>query len=250
MSLKKLIPRPIRKMIRPVMDRVPVTVEYRPLRSEFRGEKRRIEYQEQYIKFDIKPGDRVLDIGSGSDPFPYATHLADRFLELTEHRHGELRKNGKPMVSADVEYLPFPDKYFDFVYCAHILEHVEDPVRACAEIMRIGKRGYLETPTISDDMLFLWAKGRHKWHVVSRAQTLCFFEYSEREIEGIGSTVWQELILNRRYHPLQQAYFSNRDIFNVMFEWRDRFTVYVFRSDGSIEHLNAERARTIDPSQG
>jgi len=243
MSLKKLIPRPIRKMIRPVIDRVPLTVEYHPLRSEFRGEKRRIEYQEQYVKFNTQPADRVLDIGSGSDPFPYATHLVDRFLDDTEHRYGEISRNGKPFVSADVQNLPFPDKLFDFVYCAHILEHVDDPVKACAEIMRVGKRGYLETPTISDDILFLWAKSRHKWHVVGIAQTLCFFEYSEREIEGIGSTVWQDLILNRRYHPLQQAYFSNRDIFNVMFEWRDSFTVYVFRTDGTIEHLNAERAR-------
>jgi len=37
--------------------------------------------------------------------------------------------------------MPFPDKSFDFVYCAHVLEHVDDPIRACREIMRVGKRG-------------------------------------------------------------------------------------------------------------
>src|SRR5512139_1315629 len=113
MSLKKLIPRPLRKMVRPIIDRVPVTIEYRPLRSPFPGEKQRIEYQERYVKFDIQPTDRVLDIGSGNEPFPYATCLVDRFLDDTHHRYGEINQNGKPLVSADIEYLPFADKSFD-----------------------------------------------------------------------------------------------------------------------------------------
>jgi len=242
MSLKKLIPRPLRRMVRPIIDRVPVTLEYRPLRSAFPGEKQRIEYQEKYVKFNIQSTDRVLDIGSGNEPFPYANYLVDRFLDETPHRYGEINRNGKPLVSADIEHLPFADKSFDFVYCAHILEHVDDPVRACGELMRIGKRGYLETPTMSEDILFAWAKERHKWHVVSINRTLCFFEYSPRQLEGIGSTVWENLIMNRRYHPLQEAYFQNRDIFDVVFPWEDRFSVFVFRLGGEVESLNASVA--------
>jgi SAM-dependent methyltransferase len=238
MSLKKLIPRPVRKLARAVIDRVPVTVEYRPLRSEWPGEKRRFEYQERYVKFDIKPTDRVLDIGSGNEPFPYATCLVDRFLDPTPHREGAIYRGGKPLVSADIHNLPFADQSFDFVYCAHILEHVDDPVKACAELMRVARRGYLETPTMSEDILFLWGKERHKWHVVSINRTLCFFEYSPRQLEGIRSTVWESLIMNRRYHPLQEAYFTNRDIFNVMFEWKTEFNVYVFWANGTIETLN------------
>jgi len=239
MSLKKLIPRPIRKLIRPLIDKVPLTVEFRPLRQEWPGEKRRFEYQQRYVTFDLGSNDRVLDIGSGGDPFPYASCLVDRFLESTPHRDGEIQQNGKPLVSADIHHLPFGDKSFDFVYCVHILEHVDDPVQACAEIMRVGKRGYLETPTMGEDILFAWAHERHKWHVVGINQTLCFFEYSPRQLEGIGSTAWENLIMNRRYHPLQQAYFANRDIFDVMFPWVDRFSVYVFRLGGQVETLNA-----------
>ena len=242
MSLKKLIPGPIRKMIRPVIDRFPLTVEYRPVRSSWPGEKRRFEYQERYVEFDIRPTDRVLDIGSGSDPFPYATCLVDRFLDPTPHRDGSINRSGKPLVSADIQYLPFPDKSFEFVYCAHILEHVDDPVRACAEIMRIGKRGYLETPTMSEDILFSWAKERHKWHVVGINGTLCFFEYSPRQLEGIRSPAWENLIMNRRYHPLQEAYFGNRDIFDVVFPWESSFSVFVFRLGGEVECLNASVA--------
>jgi hypothetical protein len=242
MSLKKLIPGPIKRMIRPVIDWVPVSIEYRPLRSEFPGEKRRFEYQQRYVKFDIRPTDSVLDIGSGNDPFPYATCLVDRYLDATPHRYGEIDPKGKPLVSADIHNLPFADKSFDFVYCAHILEHTDDPVKACAELMRVGKRGYLETPTMSEDILFAWAKERHKWHVVSINQTVCFFEYSPRQLEGIGSAVWEDLIMNRRYHPLQEAYFHNRDIFDVVFPWEDRFAVFVFRLGGEVESLNASVA--------
>ncbi|MFN2577930.1 MAG: class I SAM-dependent methyltransferase [Pyrinomonadaceae bacterium] len=228
-------------MMRSVLDRIPLTVERRPVRLDLqKSVPGRFSYQQRYINFDIRPGERVLDIGSGGNPFPLATHLVDRFLESTPHREGSIVQDGKPLVTADIHLLPFPDKSFDFVYCAHILEHVDSPVKACAEIMRIGKRGYLETPTMGEDMLFAWAKDRHKWHVVGINRTLCFFEYTARQQEGIRTSVWEEVIMSRRQHPLQQAYHGNIDIFAVMFPWTDSFTVYVFHLDGSVESLNAQ----------
>lgn len=238
MSLKKLIPQPVRKSVRSLLDKIPLKVEARRPRPNWPGEKHRFDYQKRYVQFDIRPGERVLDIGSGGDPFPHATFLVDRFVEPTAHRYGSLVQDGKPLVSADIHHLPFHDKSFDFVYCAHILEHTDDPLRACAEIMRIGKRGYLETPTISEDILFAWAKERHKWHVVGINRALCFFEYSERQLQGIGSTAWENVIMDKSYHPLQQAYFENRDLFDVMFPWVESFTVYVFYLDGRVESLN------------
>lgn len=240
MSFKKLIPQPVKRLTRSLLDRIPLQVEVRRSRPEWPGEKHRFNYQERYVSFEIRPTDRVLDIGSGGDPFPFATFLVDRFIEPTNHRYGSIVQNGKPLVSADIHQLPFQDKSFDFVYCAHILEHVDDPVRACSEIMRVGKRGYLETPSISEDILFAWAKERHKWHVVGISRALCFFEYTPRQLMGIGSTAWEDVIMNKRYHPLQQAYFENRDLFDVMFPWVDSFTVYVFHLDGRVESLNAQ----------
>jgi SAM-dependent methyltransferase len=239
MSFKKLIPQPVKRLVRPLLDRIPLKVEVRHPRPEWPGEQHRFHYQERYVRFDIGAGERVLDIGSGGDPFPHATFLVDRFIEPTAHRYGSIVQDGKPLVSADIHHLPFRDKTFDFVYCAHILEHVDDPLKACGEIMRIGKRGYLETPTMGEDILFAWAAERHKWHVVGIASALCFFEYTPRQLEGIGSTAWEDVIMGKRYHPLQQAYFENRDIFDVMFPWVESFTVYVFHLDGRVESLNA-----------
>jgi len=244
-ALKKLI-KPVKSLVRSVVDKIPLTIEARPLRHDLPARTERFYYQQHHVTFDIRPDDLVIDIGSGGDPFPYATHLIDRFLEPTEHRHGPLVNRDKPLIAADVHNLPFRDKSFDFVYCAHILEHVDDPITACAEIMRIGKRGYLETPTMGEDILFAFTAHIHKWHVVAIARTLCFFEYSERQSQGIRSNAWADVIESRRHHPLQDAFYQNQDIFKVMFTWEDNFQVFVFRSNGTIESLNAETLRRDD----
>lgn len=237
-GLKKLVPLPVRVFVRSLLNNSPVKIEIRPPRPHWPGETQRYGYQQQHIDFDIQPNDRVLDIGSGGDPFPHATHLVDRFLEPTEHRYGPLVRENKPLILADITRLPFRDKSFDFVYCCHLLEHVADPLKACQQIMRIGKRGYIETPTMGIDLLFAWAKEIHKWHVVGCGGALCFFEYSPRQLEGIRATTWQEIILDKRYHPLQDAFYQNQDIFNVMFPWVESFKVFVFHLDGRIESLN------------
>jgi SAM-dependent methyltransferase len=42
--------------------------------------------------------------------------------------------------------MPFKDGAFDFSFCAHVLEHVEDPAAAIREITRVSQRGYIEVP--------------------------------------------------------------------------------------------------------
>jgi ubiquinone/menaquinone biosynthesis C-methylase UbiE len=158
---------------------------------------------------------------------------------MSATRHQPLVTKNKPLVVADIHDLPFRDKTFDYVYCVHVLELIESPLRACRELIRVGKRGFVETPTAGKDMLFAWARGEQKWHVVAIGPTLCFFEYSERELDGIRSTVWRELIFSSRENPLQDVFYRNQDVFNVMFTWKDQFSVFVFRLDGTIEALNA-----------
>ncbi len=43
--------------------------------------------------------------------------------------------------------LSFADKQFDFVICSHTLEDLRDPLWVCSELMRVGKRGYVEVPS-------------------------------------------------------------------------------------------------------
>lgn len=213
-----------------------------PPRPPYSGELHRFEYQNALQHFSIDPGERVLDVGCGTDYFPLATDLLDMYLGPTVHRHDAITNFPLPMVIADIHQLPYRDQAFGFVYCSHVLEHVEDPIVACGELMRVGRRGYIETPTLGKDGLFGWAKGMHKWHLVSIADRLCFFEYGERQLEGIRSTSFRDLIFSPAMHPLQRAFFENQDFFNVMFPWEKSFRVHVFYLDGRIRTLEPEPA--------
>lgn len=198
----------------------------------------RYAYQNEFNPFNIKPGSSVLDIGSGHYPFPLATVLVDLYAEKSPHRCEPLLRDHRPLIVAGIEELPFKSKSFDFVYCSHVLEHVEDPIRACEEIMRVGKRGYIETPSFGKDVLFGWAgETGHKWFTVSIGNILVFFEYSERQKEGVRSSAWKELIFAQYSHPLQEAFWKNQDVFNSMLTWEDYFKVFVFKRNGDILQL-------------
>lgn len=154
-------------------------------------------YQSRCYDFPIRPGDKVLDMGSGHIPFPLATHLAD--ITFSDHALGRAGEpfrfvDGKPCYECSVESTPFADKEFDFVYCSHVLEHTADPEAACAELSRIAKRGYIETPAPSKD-LFLNAAGvsGHKWAVDNRDGVLSFREYSPGQMECIGHGILQDM---------------------------------------------------------
>jgi hypothetical protein len=209
-------------------------------RFKWPGEENRFDYQKRYVKFDIQPGDHVLDIGSGGSAFPYATVLTDRFLEKSPYRFESLVRDHRPFLVSDIHALPFRDKGFDFVYCSHVLEVVENPLRACTEIMRVGKRGFIETPTAGKDMLFAWARNLQKWHVVAIGSTLCFFEYTERQLDGVGSPIWRDHVLSEWCNPFQEVFYKNQDVFNVMFTWENQFSVFMFRLDGTVQALHAD----------
>jgi SAM-dependent methyltransferase len=123
----------------------------------------------------IKAGDRVLDIGCGGMPFAYATHLADVDLANDEARFGlPIPAGSRPLYECSVESLPFRDREFDFVFCSHVLEHVQDPARACRELMRVGRRGYIECPRSWVEHVF--SATDHRWLVDLEAGVLVFRE--------------------------------------------------------------------------
>lgn len=87
----------------------------------------------------------VLDVGAGGNPYPRSDILLDR-LAGSEHRCGESMMIDRPVVFADASRMPFKDKSFDFVIASHILEHMAEPEVFLAELQRVGKSGYIETP--------------------------------------------------------------------------------------------------------
>jgi len=71
-------------------------------------------------------------------------HFApEKFMETFFRSHKNIEylsvdfKKGAAMQIADITNLPFKNKTFDFVYCSHVLEHIEDDLRAMREIKRV-----------------------------------------------------------------------------------------------------------------
>lgn len=119
---------------------------------------------------------KVLDVGSGHRPNRRANVLIDNELNETEHRSGKKAfvPLDKTMVVGDALNMPFADKEFDFIIASHIAEHIDDPEQFCKELVRVGKRGYIETPGAVDE--FFLNEPFHKWIVSEKNKCLVFTE--------------------------------------------------------------------------
>lgn len=109
-------------------------------------------------KLPVKTGDLVLDVGSGDNPHVRADVLCDASLSDSDERSGkfDLIIDGRPFVFADACKLPFQNKAFDFVLCRHLLEHINNPTELLDELVRVGKAGYIETPSSLMEKLYGW----------------------------------------------------------------------------------------------
>lgn len=104
---------------------------------------------------------KVLEIGSGHNPWPRSNVLCDLYPYDDTERSGPIKIDNRPFFVVDAAKLPFPDKSFDFIFCSHLAEHIDDIASFFKEIQRVGKAGYIETP----NYLFEQAVGTttHVW---------------------------------------------------------------------------------------
>jgi len=99
--------------------------------------------------------ERVLDVGGGRHPLNTATHVIDLSPYDARNDYGALTPGIKPRFGQDtwkvhdvcVGPWDYPDKYFDFSFCSHLLEDVRDPLAVCRELVRVSKAGYIEVPS-------------------------------------------------------------------------------------------------------
>lgn len=124
------------------------------------------------LRLGIRRGDFVLDVGSGHDPHWRADVLLDYSLTDDVDRHAPLWRDKRPLVIGDIQRLPFRDKAFDFIICAHVLEHVQDPAAALEELSRVGRRGYIETPSEFGEKC--GGLSNHRWFVNAEDGRLVF----------------------------------------------------------------------------
>lgn len=157
----------------------------------------------------------VLEIGSGDRPNPRADVLLDRYVEDNTERGGNLRID-RPLIVGEAEELPFKDGAFDYIICFHILEHMADPTRFLRELMRVGKRGWIQSPSEIAERMFHWAF--HRWYVnlVDGKLILHPLDY-----DGADRATFGDLFHHLYAHNPRFARFSRSmpALFYVDYEW-------------------------------
>lgn len=132
-------------------------------------------------------GQHISDVLSGTGIDPKNVYIADISTQAVQE--GNRRFGFTPVSIEESGALPFPDKFFDVVYCSSVLEHVTVPKsevwsvrsgrkfrqrasesqrRFAEEIKRLGKQYYVQTP--------------NKWFVIESHSWLPFVGWLPRRV--------------------------------------------------------------------
>jgi SAM-dependent methyltransferase len=148
--------------------------------------------------FNLDDGTRILDLGSnsgtnihavleGTPVSPQNIYIADIERDMVER--GAREFGFQPVLIGENGKLPFPDGYFDIVYCSSVIEHVTVPKNEvwttksgkrfreqslthqrefAREIRRVGRQFFVQTP--------------YRWFVIESHSWLPFVGWMPREL--------------------------------------------------------------------
>lgn len=150
----------------------------------------------------------VLDVGSGHNPHPRANILLDRNIGPHQDRSGRPCRIDKPIVLGDACSLPFKDKSVDYIIASHIAEHMDEPHLFCGELMRVGKKGYIETPSKVTEALL--SESVHKWYVYMKRGSLVFEKKRKPHPLGLIGKLFYSLFYLNQERLGRTIYFRNK----------------------------------------
>ena len=185
----------------------------------------------------LSPQDLVLDVGGGAEPFHYASVVCEKDLRGTDQRAGRSAKLDRRFVAGDAQALPFPDRSFDFAFSRHVLEHVADPKAACAEMMRVAARGYIETPCALSE--YLVGDPTHRWLVRAEERTLIF---TPRPLSSIPLAMCCAGCSTQTANSSSSGRWRIRNVTITQFYWEETFDIVV-------EQAATSDYRLADPGQ-
>ncbi len=125
----------------------------------------------------IGPSDTVVDIGCGAGSI--CRHAGSfgatvigidsepSLIEQADEAMSEVPARSWRGIVSDCDPIPLPDGIATLVFCTEVLEHVDDPARFVAELVRIGRPGalyYISVPDPASETLIRNVAPSWYWH--------------------------------------------------------------------------------------
>ncbi|MFC1613188.1 methyltransferase domain-containing protein [Patescibacteria group bacterium] len=151
-------------------------------------------FSEEKFKKIFTEKKKVLDIGGGlrilkgkGNRYNKSREWLIPFLNDVEYKILDPVSDYNPDIVGDIHNLPFEDNSQDAIICIAVLEHVENPIKACKEIYRVLNPGgycFVYVP-----FLFYYhaEKGYYKdyWRFSADAIDILFKKFSVIEKVGV-----------------------------------------------------------------
>lgn len=186
--------------------------------------------------YEIPADWRVADVGPGQQPFL----RANDYIDVDEgNLHRLHAKDGRQRIHSDLmEGLPeIADKTYDYVFCSHVLEHVDDPIKCAQSLSRIGKRGTAVFPSAIKEGLFNFEEPTHKWLVLPTDTLPLFVKRNghfnsviDADVQRIASRLYRTgPNRSEEQQTLRNWYAANEPALDVIVHWEDKLEVQVIR---------------------
>jgi SAM-dependent methyltransferase len=177
-------------------------------------------------EYRISTCDFVLDCGGGHNPFWRADCILEKYIDDNLHR-GENVSRGVSsafIVQGSAEDMPFKTKSFDYIFCNHVLEHSHSPEQFVKELSRVGKRGYVGTPSPLYELIYAGAHPYHIQYVANLDGSLVCCRKKD-EISSLLSSLAQfhELLECSKF--FRDFFKGHYDLFKTNVNWEDQIQI-------------------------
>lgn len=153
--------------------------------DQFFREKIKKIFEEKRSVIDIGGGLRILK--ERGDRYDKSRGWILPYLIKVEYKILDPVPDYNPDIIGDIHNLPFPDNSQDAIICIAVLEHVENPTKACNELYRVLKPGGYCFVYIPFLYYYHAEKGYYKdyWRFTKDAMNILFKDFSSIEVQNV-----------------------------------------------------------------
>lgn len=153
---------------------------------------------------------RLLDFGCGRKPYEKLFNI-QQYIGIDIEHSGHSHENSKVDVFYDGERIPFPNEYFDALFCSEVIEHIFEPEKSLIELNRVLKKDakiIITVPFAWNEHEVPYDNARFTSFGIAKMLERCGFEILQLKKSGnFARVLWQlwNLYIFEFFKPLGKA---------------------------------------------